>query len=68
VQIVHPAMVTVTGSQRQGASAVQPVNSLSRAAFLDGAAADHDSDDDPTSPVVTCIGQVLATECFCSMS
>ena len=45
------------GRQRQGVSAVQPVTSLPRAAFLDGAE-DHDSGDDPTSPVVTCIGQV----------
>lgn len=43
--------------QRQGASTVQPVNSLPRPAFLDGPEA-HDSGDDPTSPVVSCIGQV----------
>lgn len=56
--IVHPALqVTVAGSHKQGASTVQPVNSLPRAAFLDGAA-DQDSGDEPTSPVVTCIGQV----------
>jgi hypothetical protein len=42
---------------------VQPVNSLPRAAFLDGAA-DQDSGDEPTSPVVTCIGQVLAKWVF----
>ena len=58
-QIVHPALqVTVAGSQRQGASTVQPVNSLPRSAFQFDGAADHDSGDDPTSPVVTCIGQV----------
>lgn len=54
--IVHPAMVSI-GGQKQGASTVQPLNSLPRGGFLDGAA-DHDSGDDPTSPVVTCIGQV----------
>lgn len=57
LQIVHPAMVSI-GGQKQGASTVQPLNSLPRGGFLDGAA-DHDSGDDPTSPVVTCIGQVF---------
>jgi len=54
-QIVSPACDLAC--QRQGASTVQPVNSLPRPAFLDGAE-EHDSGDDPTSPVVSCIGQV----------
>ena len=56
VQIVHPAMASM-GHPKKGVSAVQPVNSLPRTAFMEGAA-EHQSGEDPTSPVVTCIGQV----------
>jgi hypothetical protein len=54
---VHPTMAM--GGQKQGASTVQPVTSLPRAPFLDGGE-EHDSGDDPTSPMVSCIVRLLA--------